>query len=240
MSQFPPAFCPTDGFFPVKDISFADNVKVNMTVLRSRASCPICGKLCEIIPGKYTIAMNQINILIDPSISKAALKALSEIVQQLKDGEIEEEKAIQEAEALFPGFGELLSYFVTHGIEAVTLLISILSLLVAVDASQSTSKQNAVVMQQNQTFIAQNDKLIQLLEENNAVLQGLDGNPPDEADRDVSEDADEEFQKCAKPKVVHKDSISKAKGNRRTQVNKERRKKLREKRKAFLPKVTKI
>jgi hypothetical protein len=51
-------------------------------------SCPICGGDSEIIPGRYEAKVDRLNILIDPSISPAALLAIRNLALAVSLGHI--------------------------------------------------------------------------------------------------------------------------------------------------------
>jgi hypothetical protein len=74
----------------------------------SRAQCPRCGRAMEVIPGRYEEGVaNQLNILIDPSISPEALEAIRRLAERAKAGKITPEEAKQEAEKISPKAGKL-------------------------------------------------------------------------------------------------------------------------------------
>lgn len=70
-------------------------------------SCPICGGDSEIIPGRYEAKVDRLNILIDPSISPAALLAIRNLALAVSLGHISPAEAKKEAEKIHPKAGKL-------------------------------------------------------------------------------------------------------------------------------------
>lgn len=104
--KVPLAFCPTHGLFPAHGtIRFPP--RGGITIINSATGCPWCGKRAEIIPGLYENDGDTLNILIDPSISPAALKIIQTLAQKVEAGEIGLDEAKAEAEKVAPKAGRL-------------------------------------------------------------------------------------------------------------------------------------
>lgn len=85
--QYPIAFCPVHGVFPAKgSIAMAHGASV--TIAGVVINCPRCGRESEFIPGRYEATADHLNVLIDPSISVEALKALQALAAAVQTGKM--------------------------------------------------------------------------------------------------------------------------------------------------------
>ncbi|XSC46804.1 exodeoxyribonuclease VII small subunit [Bradyrhizobium sp. RDT10] len=100
--QHPAAFCPRHGLFQAPGFGLGEDSSI--TFINCQTSCfvPGCIQNCEIIPGKYSAGKKSLNLLIDPSISKEALAAITEIATRLQAGKISIEEAQKEVESVAP------------------------------------------------------------------------------------------------------------------------------------------
>lgn len=104
--QHPIAFCPVDGIFQATGIAISGEA-TSLEFRNNRTNCPKCGGMSEILPGRYDVIGDRLNILLGDSISQAALGALKEIVEQLQRNEITPAQAKARAEIISPKAGGL-------------------------------------------------------------------------------------------------------------------------------------
>ena len=77
----------------------------SVTILNCVTNCPSlgCNHTCEILPGEYRARdKGRLDLLLDPSISPAALEALKKIVEEVRDGKLSPEQAETEARRVAP------------------------------------------------------------------------------------------------------------------------------------------
>src|SRR5262245_53187045 len=103
--QHPIAFCNIHGVFPATALTLGNGAGI--TVVNCRINCPVCGASSEIIPGHYQARADQLNLLIDPSVSPSAVAALRSLAMAASTGKITAEQARAEAEKIHPKAGKL-------------------------------------------------------------------------------------------------------------------------------------
>lgn len=103
--QHPIAYCTQHGFFAATAFAFAAGAR--LTIRGCSTSCPICGTPSEIVPGAYSAELDSMNLLVDPSISKDALAALSKLLNRVEAGEISPAEAAVEAKKISSKLGGL-------------------------------------------------------------------------------------------------------------------------------------
>ncbi len=105
-SQSPMAFCIAHGIFPARKIVM---VSVTEVTLSGSVKCPQCGRRSELIGGSYSSEADRLNVLLDRSVSPDALRALLDIVELYRRGEITVEEAAHSASLINSLFASLFS-----------------------------------------------------------------------------------------------------------------------------------
>lgn len=136
MIHHPPAFCTQHGLFPATQFGLEDVVEG--TLVGCKVSCPKCGRLSEIIPGRYDAIGRQLSILIDPSISQEALAAIRELVGKVERKELTPEQAAAEAKKISPTLAGLFDP-ATWSPEVKAAIIGVVGLLLAQSSSCSVN-----------------------------------------------------------------------------------------------------
>ncbi len=104
----PPAFCHQHGLFPATAFQFGESVE-NIGVLDCAVECPQCGAVCEVISGVYSVTVkNQLNVILDSSVSPDALQALLDLVRRVETGNLSPQEADKQAAKISP---ELRGFF---------------------------------------------------------------------------------------------------------------------------------
>ena len=213
----PLAFCPVHGLVPATAFGFATGSS-GITFKDVAVSCPYCGRPSEVIPGTYDFTTERLGIIVDPSISPAALRALQSITQRLQRGEISTTEAAEEAAAIDPRFAKALKVAAQIGAWAITAVLSLVTLYLQIQANGAGSAENAAILE--------------ALTKQTAVLEQIASEMSEEQADSQPKAAGEEKTK-PEPKV--KPTAEKPKSKRRAAVNKARRDALRSHREQFSP-----
>jgi hypothetical protein len=107
MTHHPIGYCEVHGFFPVQSVAMGDGV--NMTFHKVGTLCPRCKRDAEIVPGTYETIGDRLNLLLDPSISPEALRALQRLAMDAHKGTVSAEEAEKQAEKIHRGAGKLFN-----------------------------------------------------------------------------------------------------------------------------------
>jgi hypothetical protein len=151
MARFyhPAAFCVLHGIFPAKLIRL-DSGAVG-EFIDCAHSCPICGRASEIIPGRYEAQSNRLNVLIDPSISPAALVAIRNLALAVSLGQVSPAEAKKEAEKIHPKAGKLFDVANWSDQAKATLYAAVIGAVAVVGAARiatnSSSKDSPIVIE---------------------------------------------------------------------------------------------
>jgi hypothetical protein len=86
----------------------------------------------------------RLELLLHPSISPDALEAISEIASRLKQGEISEEDAIEQAEQIAPGSSKLFNFSEWSDQAKATLLAGVIAATGAIAAAKIASGTSSV------------------------------------------------------------------------------------------------
>lgn len=128
------AFCPVHGLFASVGLSLAKGAQA--TFIDCTTRCPNCGGVSEVIPGAYKSDAGKLNVLIDPSVSREALLAIQKVVVRLQKGEINEQEARQEVEAVAPKVAKLFDFSKWSGKDTVNAALAIGTLITALLAAK--------------------------------------------------------------------------------------------------------
>ncbi|PBC01232.1 hypothetical protein CK220_27305 [Mesorhizobium sp. WSM3860] len=99
--------------------------------------------MSEILPGRYELVGDRLNVLLDGSISQAALTALREIVERLQRNEITPVQAKAQAESIVPKAGRLFDIANWSDTAQATLYASIIGAIAIVAAAKLSSSGSA-------------------------------------------------------------------------------------------------
>ncbi len=133
----PLAFCTVHGVFPARGFAAAPGASVSF--VGCRVDCPRCGAMSEVIPGRYDFATQGLNLLLDPTITPAALTAIRQLALRVKQGEISPEDAKKQAAEIFPAAGRLFDVADWSGQAKATLCAGIITAVALVAAAKMTS-----------------------------------------------------------------------------------------------------
>jgi hypothetical protein len=108
-------------------------------------NCPVCQGPSEIIPGKYEVGSDRLNLLIDPSISPAALAAIKDLAEAVHAGRITPEEAKSAAEKIHPKAGKLFDVANWSDQAKATLYAAIIGAAAVLGAAKIASSSNQTV-----------------------------------------------------------------------------------------------
>lgn len=97
----PFGFCPSCGPFWATGFGLG----TGSTVIGCSTDCPDCGKIVEVVSGTYEGDRSHLSLLLDPSVSREAVRALRAIAAAANRGEISPKRAQEMAEQVKPGWG---------------------------------------------------------------------------------------------------------------------------------------
>jgi hypothetical protein len=204
-----PAYCPNcHSIFPFHRIALGDGATVGVENIAT--NCPVCGFVgARISDGIYRATQQAVELLSGPESSRAMLEALQAVAERLKAGEISKEQAKKEAEAASRRYGALLDLFSPHGIAALTLLITLIGLYLQYESTKSSEETTK--------------KIVDAITEQTFVI------------KDIADKQRVERQRAtpSNQKTKPKSSTVRRKLKRRTEVYKERRTCLKQKRLTF-------
>lgn len=143
-ARHPPAFCPTDGVFPAQAIVIAEGA-TDTRLLNIRTNCPVCGGGAEIIPGIYDATHEGLNLLLDSSISPAALTAIKNLAERAQKGKISPEDANKEAKTISPAAAKLFDITNWSDQAKSTLYAAIIGATALVAAAKMTAPTTQIV-----------------------------------------------------------------------------------------------
>ncbi|PBB20553.1 hypothetical protein CK219_05295 [Mesorhizobium sp. WSM4313] len=119
---------------------FAMTGDTGVAVFRNTTTnCPLCGTMSEILPGRYELVGDRMNVLLDGDISQAALGALRNIVERLQRNEITPAQARTEAESITPKAGRLFDIADWSDGAKATLYASIIGGIALIAAAKMSS-----------------------------------------------------------------------------------------------------
>lgn len=179
----------------------------------SRTNCPQCGTMSEILPGRYEMDGDRMNVDFDSSISPAALSALRDLIKKLQRSEITPQEAVLQASGISPSLGRLVEQFLTMGLPTLALLISLISLHLQREDSKGSDEFYRQAIELLERQVETTGSISKQIERSNSVKP--------------------KGERPAKAKANKKPVTVKAPSKRRNEVNKERRRKLIEARKEF-------
>ena len=142
---FAPAFCPVHGLFDSRAISWPANSNVTVNIKGSVINCPVCDRMCEIVPGEYKTDDNRLNILIDQSISLEALAALKNLAIQVRDGKKSPEEAAAEAQTIAPKAARLFDFANWSDDAKAKVVVAIIGAITAIAVARMSEPSQTVV-----------------------------------------------------------------------------------------------
>jgi hypothetical protein len=140
----PIAFCIEHGFFPASAVAFGGEAPP-ITIKGISTNCPICQGPSEIIPGKYEVVSDRLNLLLDPSISPTALAAVKDLAEAVSAGRISAEEAKRAAEKIHPKAGRLFDVANWSDQAKATLYAAIIGAAAVLGAAKIASSPNQTV-----------------------------------------------------------------------------------------------
>jgi hypothetical protein len=122
--------------------------------------------------GAYSAFQDRVDVLLDSSVSKEALAALTRIVEATRDNKISEAEARKQAEAVVPGAGRLFDIPNWSDQAKATLYASIIGAITVIAAAKIASSPSPIVIVQPviERFVEP--------PKNREPLPGLPGGPP--------------------------------------------------------------
>lgn len=142
----PIAFCPEHGIFPMTMLALQPGATGNFQ--NSQTNCPKCGRMSEIIPGRYEAKADRLNLLIDASISPQSLAALRDLAEAAQRGVISAAEAKKAAEKIHPKAGRLFDVAQWSDQAKATLYGAIIASATAIAvARMATAPSQTVIMQ---------------------------------------------------------------------------------------------
>jgi hypothetical protein len=173
----PLAFCPVHGLFPATAFAFAGEMQ-EVRFNNVSVNCPQCGRMAEVIPGRYDSVLGRLSVIVDPSVSQDALAALRGIAERLQREEITPNEAAAEAEKIDPSFARSLVVAAKIGAWAIPVIISLITLYLMIKDSKSSGEQAAAVLQALQSQVAVLERIeTELGEEQPQQTEGSDPSP---------------------------------------------------------------
>ena len=174
-------------------------------------NCPVCGfDDARVSDGVYRATETAIEVLSGPQSTYAMAAALKALAERLRSGKISKTEAIKEAEFISPKYGAILAAFSSiPGLTALSVLIMLISLYLQWESSDSSSKDN--------------QKLLDAVIQQTFTIKEIAN----------EQRIDRESRAQSSEKAKPKSPTLKNKLKRRTQVNKERRQKLKARRLEF-------
>lgn len=106
--------------------------------------CPKCGKDCEVIPGSYDADKTRLNLLIDESVSSAALTAIKSLAEKVQANEITPQQARVEAEKIDKNAGKLFDVADWSDQAKATLYVGIITTVGLIVAAKLNSSPESV------------------------------------------------------------------------------------------------
>jgi hypothetical protein len=205
-----PAYCPRCQIVFPSPINVT-NAK-NITVRNSGTNCPRCGGYAELASGVFNATQDAIEVLSGPDSTRAIVEAFKGITERLKQGEISKDQAIKEAEEISPKYATVLAAFTGGGATALNMLISLLTIWLMIHLQEQGDKSST----------EQAEKLLNAVTQQTYVLEEI-----------KKQGAQTHSDKPTNLKSPKKAAAVEHKNNRRSQVRKERRDRLIERRKSF-------
>jgi hypothetical protein len=204
-----PAYCPKcHSIFPCHAIGIMEGVAVNLTSIGT--NCPVCGfGGARVNDGVYRATKNAIEVLSGPDSTRIMMEALKALLERLAGAEITKDTALEEAAELSPKYAALLDAFYKLGFPPITLLIAIIAAYLQYEGNKSSSEDMK--------------HILDAITEQTIVLKDVMHKPRIDGKRSGPSG------KEAKGEA----SSDKNPSSRRTKVNQERRKRLKEHRCAF-------
>jgi hypothetical protein len=203
-----PAQCPRcQAIFPTPiSISNSSNIELRNNI----TNCPVCGfSEAKIAEGVFSATRDAIEVISGPDSTRAMVEALKQVAERLKQGKITKEEAVKQAEEISPRYAALVNAFASQGIAALGLLIMMFALYLQWEGNNSTEEfQN---------------KLLDAVTQQTFLMKEVSN----------KQSVDRESRKPTAKKSKPKPTALKNKSTRRSQVRKERRERLIERRKSF-------
>lgn len=112
--------------FPTRAVGIGGTGLISLS--GNKESCPRCGQLALVLDGVYTKTVrNTIELLFGPEQTVAKIKEFRELVKDVTEQKISLEKATEKAESIQPGYGAVLTDYLSLGVASISLLIALLT-----------------------------------------------------------------------------------------------------------------
>ncbi len=216
-----PAYCPHCGYvFDGRGGIHVENV-MNIRLSGNRISCPNCGRMANIVDGVFSDRGNGLEMVEGPPISAAVLRQIKEIAERAQRKDISKQQAVREAAAINPLLAGLLERFLVLGFAALSTFVAFLAyqlqndafaLQVADSRASAAFYSDALDLLSRQALL-HNSSPLENQQHNDRVKKKGEGKP--------------EAKAHEKPPTVERQS------ERRKNVNRERRARLKAHRMAF-------
>lgn len=203
-----PAFCPNcETIFP-SGVRIGANV-ADANVHSNLSNCPTCEAPASAAIGLFGATTDAIAVISRPDSTREMIEAFQAVTEKLRTGEITEQEAINQADAIGPRYAEIIDAFASQGPSALSLLAAMLSLYLQRDGNKSSSEFE--------------EELIEAVTKQIFVPKDISDN----------ESFRNESAVPAKEKVKSKSPAIKERGHRRREVRKQRRQNLIQRRREF-------
>jgi hypothetical protein len=186
------------------------------------AQCPVCSSQAKVVDGVFNVRDSIVEIISAPESTREILQAFLGIAQQVTEGKISQQEAVEQAGKLGPKFRYLMK-LIAGSVGAAALVVSLVALHLQGEANQLTREANQLAREASQSSSEDTKKVLD-------VLGSVDGRL-NKIQTDNNADAARSDHTKAKAQVKAAPVVEKP--SRRTQVNHERRKRLKQRREQY-------
>jgi hypothetical protein len=202
------AYCPRcQSIFPFHGIELGGGT---VSITNYVTTCPVCGfGGARVNDGVYWATKNAIEVLSEPDTTKIMMEALKALLERFASGEITKDTALEDAAELSPKYAILLDTFANLGVPYIGLLIAIIAAFLQYEGIISSSDDMKHILDAitEQTIVLKDVMHEQRIEDKRGGPSGKKAKGETSSDKNPS--------------------------SRRTKVNQERRKRLKEHRCSF-------
>ncbi len=188
----------------------------DVTLSDNRMTCPKCGKLARLVDGTFNERGFGLELVAGPPLTRAILDKLQELARKAESQEISPEEIIEQSETIDPKLAGALRSVPLASVASI--LIALVALYLSYEGNRSSSEfQSEALSILKRQAVAVED----MAESSRQPQEKLEGNLNSKRDRP------------ANPESVTESPRVKSPSTRRRDVNKARRKSLKERRRMF-------
>lgn len=199
----------------------------DVTLVDNKITCPRCGFPASMVDGTFNAVGDTLELISGPPLTLEILDKLRDISERVRSRQVAPEDAIQEAKAIHPEIGSLFERFIALGLPALAVLISLIGIYLQY-VSVEMQREGLEIQKQDSKVSADfyRDALLALKDQTRLLEQSA--RPTQDQQRVNSKRG-----RPAKVKPTKKPISLKGKSKRRSDVNKARRKALKERKASF-------